>query len=98
MYNSLLSFFRLIAFAIHSGDPSVNAGMLLPLLSICLATLMALFRDSEFASKVSTEELITLVRVTGTALLDPRLSTSEELNEDTSAQMVRAINKVRIVS
>lgn len=89
---------RLIGFTIHSGDERVNAGMLLPLLSLCLATLMALFRDSQFSSKVSPEELTLLIRETGAALLDARLSSSEDLNEDTREQMVRAINKVSMVS
>jgi hypothetical protein len=88
---------RLIGFTINAGDERVNAGMLLPLLSLCLATLMALFRDPEFASKVSPEELTLLIRESGTALLDTRLSSSEELNEDTRTQMVRAINKVRLL-
>jgi hypothetical protein len=69
--------------------------MLLPLLSLCLATLMALFRDEELALKISAEELTLLIREAGAALLDARLSSSEELNEDTRSQMARAINKVR---
>jgi hypothetical protein len=85
----------LIGFTLNSGDEKVSSGMLLPLLSLCLATLMALFRDEEFALVVSTAELSLLIRETGTALLDPRLSSSEKLNEDTRSQMVRAINKVR---
>jgi hypothetical protein len=78
----------------NSGSEKVNAGMLLPLLSGCFATLMPLFRDEEFALRVCTEELALLFRETATALLDARLSTSEELQEDTRTQLVRAINKV----
>ena len=85
---------RLIIFAFNSGEETVNAGILLPLLSLCLATLMALFRDAEFALVVSTEELTLLLRETGVALLDSRLSSSDKLNEETGSQMVRAINKV----
>ena len=84
---------RLIAFALQSGEKTVHAGMLLPLLSLCLAALMALFRDVEFGPAVSTEELTLLLRETGVALLDPRLS-SDQLSEETGSQMVRAINKV----
>jgi len=69
--------------------------MLLPLLSLCLATLMALFRDVEIGLTVSTEELTLLLREAGVALLDPRLS-SDQLSEETGSQMVRAINKVII--
>ena len=74
----------------------MNAGILLPLLSLCLATLMALFRDAEFAAFVSTEELTLLLRETGLALLDSRLSSSDQLKEETGSQMVRAINKVSV--
>jgi hypothetical protein len=83
-----------MSFSVHSGDEHVSSGMLLPLLSLCLATLMALFRDDEFASIVSTEELTLLIRETGACLLDPRLSSSDEMNDGTRSQMVRAINKV----
>ncbi len=55
---------------------------------------MALFRDDEFALAVSVEELSLLLRETGSALLDTRLTASDELNDDTRSQMVRAINKV----
>ena len=55
---------------------------------------MALFRDDEFALLVSVDELSLLLRETGSALLDARLSASYELNDDTRSQMVRAINKV----
>ena len=54
---------------------------------------MALFRDVEFGPAVSTEELTLLLRETGVALLDPRLS-SDQLSEETGSQMIRAINKV----
>lgn len=84
----------MITFAFNSGDAGVNAGILLPLLSLCLATLMALFRDGEFAAAVSAEEMTLLLRETGVALLDARLSSSDQLNEETGSQMVRAINKV----
>jgi len=56
---------------------------------------MALFRDSELSQKVSEDDMTLLIRETATALLDSRLSSSSELDEATSSQMVRAINKVR---
>ena len=83
----------MIALALHSGEKTSNGGILLPLLSLCLAALMALFRDVEFGPAVSTEELTLLLRETGVALLDPRLS-SDQLSEETGSQMIRAINKV----
>lgn len=87
-------------FAFDCADPTTNAGMSISLLSVGLATLMALFRDGDFAHAVSQDALALLIRETGKALLDPRLSISTEhtlpsqLDESTSSQMVRAINKV----
>lgn len=86
----------LIGFAINSGDEESSPGMLLSLLQLCLATLMALFRDDEISMLVSAAELGLLIRETGTALLDARLSASDELNNGARSQMIRAINKVRI--
>lgn len=64
------------------------------LLSLCVATLMALFKDNEFASRVSTPELTILIQEAGTALLDDKLSSTDVLSEETGTQLVRAINKV----
>lgn len=96
MSTHLLCWNRLIVFSINTGVDGTNVGLLLPLLSLCLAILMALFRDDEFALVVSVEELSLLLRETGSALLDARLSASDELNDDTRSQMVRAINKVSV--
>jgi hypothetical protein len=60
---------------------------------------MALFRDHDLAMKVSEERLTLLIRETGTALLDPRLVVSSQgysLDEATSTQVVRAINKLAV--
>lgn len=74
--------------------------MSVPLVSVALATLMALFRDESLSRKVSLEALILLIRETGRALLDSRLSVSSHrassLDESTSSQMVRAINKLAV--
>ena len=69
--------------------------MSIPLLSVCLATLMALFRDPDVSTRVSQDDLTLLIRETGAALLDPRLSATSELDDATASQMARAINKVR---
>lgn len=69
--------------------------MSIPLLSVCLATLMALFRDPDLSSIVSQEDLTLLIRETGCSLLDARLAATSDLDDATSSQMVRAINKVR---
>lgn len=55
---------------------------------------MALFRDVNLALKVSEDDMTLLIKETGSALLDSRLSSSSNLDESTSSQMVRAINKV----
>jgi hypothetical protein len=72
----------------------VNAGVSVPLVSVCLATLMAMLRDAELAALFSHADLSVLIREACTALLDPRLAGESELDESTSSQMVRAINKV----
>lgn len=86
--------FSLIRFSINSGNELSSSGMLLSLLSLCLATLMALFRDDNFSMVVSATELALLIRDTGAALLDDRLTSSDELSEDDRSQVIRAINKV----
>jgi len=87
---------RLIRFSLDCGEPSINAGMSIPLLSVCLATIMALFRDSELSLSVSLDDLAFLIQESGTALLDPRLASTSDLEEEMRSQMVRAINKVRL--
>lgn len=72
--------------------------MSVPLLSVNLASLMAIFRSEDIAKTTRVEELTVLIKEAGKALLDPRLSASSprtSLDEATSVQMVRAINKVR---
>jgi cytoskeleton-associated protein 5 len=89
---------RVIGFACHCGESSVKAGMSIQLLSVGLATLIALFKDNEIARQVTQDDLMLLIRETATALLDPRLApgASTELDDATSTQMVRAINKTTI--
>ena len=68
--------------------------MSIPLLSVCLAALMALFRDPQMSRLVTQDDLALLIRETGSALLDDRLTATSELDEATATQMARAINKV----
>lgn len=75
---------------------TVNAGILLPLLSLVMASLMAFFRDHVLASSIGQEELTLLIRQAITFLLDPRLSSSDILDEEKGKQMVQAINKVSV--
>ena len=88
----------IIEFAFTNGEPTRNAGMAVPLLSVVLATLMALFRNSRMASMVAQDDLARLIKATGKCLLDPRLAVSAThasgLDESTSSQMVRGMNKV----
>jgi hypothetical protein len=62
---------------------------------------MALFRSDDLASTLLQGEVTALIKEAGKALLDPRLASSSSsvdpsrLDEATSTQMVRAINKVR---
>lgn len=74
--------------------------MSVPLLSVNLACLMAIFRSDDLSKGVMVEDLTILIKEAGKALLDPRLTSSStspsKLDEATSTQMVRAINKVSI--
>jgi hypothetical protein len=89
-----------VVFAFNCEFPDNTAGMSIPLLSVALATLMALFRDTRLSQNVTQDSLALLIREAGKALLDPRLAMSShhamasQLDESTSSQMVRAINKV----
>ena len=89
-----------LSFAFTCGPDDKDAGMSVSLLSVSLATLMALFRHESLSRKVSQDALALLIRETGQALLDSRLSVSSHrassLDESTSSQMVRAINKLAV--
>jgi transcriptional regulator len=86
--------YRLIPFGFNCHQHVNNAGISVPLLSVDLACLMALFRSEETAKEVLQDDLTILIREAGKALLDPRLAASS-LDEAISTQLVRAINKVR---
>ena len=61
---------------------------------------MAIFRSDDLATQVVVEDLTILIREAGKALLDRSLASSSssgdefKLDDATSTQMVRAINKV----
>jgi hypothetical protein len=90
----------LIGFGFNCHDLQCSAGMSVPLLSVNLASLMAIFRSEDLATKVAVDDLTILIREAGKALLDRRLASSSsstdesKLDDATSTQMVRAINKV----
>jgi len=85
-----------IGFSLSCQETSHNAGISIPLLSVSLATLMALFRFPDVASNVVVDDLTTLIRETATILLDPRFSASSDLDDATCAQMAKAINKTAV--
>lgn len=91
-----------VVFAFNCEFPENTAGMSIPLLSVALATLMALFRDKRLSLNVTQDALALLIREAAKALLDPRLAVSShhamtsQLDESTSSQMVRAINKLAV--
>lgn len=85
-----------IRFSLDCLESSRTAGISIPLLSVSLASLMALFRCSDVASNVGVGDLTSLIRETGTILLDPRFSAESSLDEATCAQMAKAINKTAV--
>jgi len=91
---------RLIAFGFCCHPKEISAGLSVPLLSVNLAGLMAIFRSSDLATFVNVDDLTILIKEAGTALLDPRLAQKSgddvQIDEATSTQMVRAINKLAV--
>jgi len=85
-----------IGFSLNSQEQTHNAGISIPLLSVSLATLMALFRFPDVASNVHCEDLTNLLKRTATILLDPRFSAQSDLDDATCAQMAKAINKTAV--
>lgn len=95
---------RVLGFCFQYGPDSSSdgGGILLSLVFMCVATLMSLFRAFDLKQSVSQDALAILIVESGKALLDPRLATPphspSNLDEATSSQLVRAINKVNIFS
>lgn len=93
------NFYRVLEFGFRCGTPTNRDGLSVPLLSVSIAGLMAIFLDGKLASMISTQSL-SLVIYQGTAsLLDRRLSVTATpetsgLDSSTSKKMVKAINKV----
>lgn len=101
--NSLSSnFCSIMVYAFSCNFPENDSRIAVPLLSLALATLMALFRDPGLAHNITQDSLALLIREAGKALLDPRLAMSShyamasQIDESTSSQMVRAINKLAV--
>ena len=83
-----------VSFALDRVDSATNADISVPLLSVALATQMALVRDEDFATNVTQDDLVLLLRGITAALLDSRLSG----NSGTSFQLVKAMNKAAVQS
>jgi len=66
------------------------------ILSVTLAVAMAIFRDALLSTSVSERSLSGLIGEAATALLDPRLGDSSNLDGSTRSQLVKAINKLAI--
>ncbi|KAL3924077.1 MAG: hypothetical protein SGILL_001267, partial [Bacillariaceae sp.] len=93
----------LIGFGFNCHESSKDAGLSVALLSVNLASLMAVFRSPDLSTLINVDDLAILIKEAGKALLDPRLASpsstssgSSLLNEATSDKMVRAINKLAV--
>lgn len=90
----------MLEFGFRCGSPSNRNALSVPLLSVSIAGLMAIFLDGKLACQVNPQSL-SLVIYQGTAsLLDRRLSATATqeisgLDSSTLKKMVKAINKVR---
>lgn len=90
---------RVLEFGFRCGTPLNRNALSVPLLSVSIAGLMAIFLDAQLAFQVTPQSL-SLVIYQGTAsLLDKRLSAtatqeSSGFDSSTSKKLVKAINKV----
>ena len=89
--------FSVFQFGFKCGYSDHAEGMSIPLLSLTIAALMAVFLDQELAPLVSQSALTFVIRNATSGLLDPRLTSTHNgnLDELTCKKMVKAINKVR---
>jgi hypothetical protein len=86
-------------FGFRCHPPSIQDGLSIPLLSVTLACLMAIFRDRQLSPLVSENSLTLLIKQAANGLLDSRLSSStmqSNLDDSTCQQLVKAINKLAI--
>lgn len=89
----------MLEFGFRCGTPTNRDGLSVPLLSVSIAGLMAIFLDGKLASQVVPQSLSLVIYQGTAALLDKRLSAtatpeSSGLDSSTSKKMVKAINKV----
>jgi hypothetical protein len=80
-----------------------TAGLSIPLLSVGIAALMAIFLDMDLAAHVTQTSLIHVLREASKGLLDPRLNAASptdfpDLDDATCKKMAKAMNKVCMIS
>lgn len=94
-----LSTFSVLEFGFRCGSPAHDTGISIPLISVSIAGLMAIFIDPNLAFTISESAVTVAIRQACSALLDHRLSATSSsvgigLEPNTCKKMVKAINKV----
>lgn len=89
----------MLEFGFRCGSPTHVAGISIPLISVSIAGLMAIFIDPDLSRKVSESAVSITIRQATSSLLDHRLSATSAsidygLDPSTCKKMVKAINKV----
>ena len=89
----------MLEFGFRCGSPTHVTGISIPLISVSIAGLMAIFIDPGLAYQVSESAVSMAIRQAASSLLDHRLSATSAsadygLDPLTCKKMVKAINKV----
>mmetsp|Transcript_363 Transcript_363/g.549 ORF Transcript_363/g.549 Transcript_363/m.549 type:complete len:1476 (+) Transcript_363:109-4536(+) len=92
---------QMLEFGFRCGSPTHAGGISIPLISVSIAGLMAIFIDSDLAPRVSESAVSITIRQASSSLLDHRLSATSAsaeygLDPSTCKKMVKAINKLAI--
>merc|ERR1740136_50149 len=90
-----------LEFGFRCGTASSPDGLSIPLLSVAIAALMAIFLDSILSAQIPEKVLVLVIHRATSALLDRRLAGNSKrkdhgLDAATSKKMVKAINKLAI--
>ena len=91
----------MLDFGFQCGSPTHTTGISIPLISVSIAGLMAIFIDPVLARRVSESAVSIAIRQACSSLLDHRLSATSAsaeygLDPSTCKKMVKAINKVSL--
>ena len=89
----------MLEFGFRCGSPTHATGVSIPLISVSIAGLMAIFIDPDLSCLVSESAVSITIRQAASSLLDHRLSATSAsadygLDPSTCKKMVKAINKV----